>query len=74
MQYSEFRWIHLLTFLTFRATYADEVPKCFQLCNKLYVQFGEKIYMLVTNVFCKTSVSKARVVTNTRVGNILFSL
>ena len=53
----------------------DEVPKCFKLCNKLYVQFGETFYdMLATNVFCKESVSAAQVVANTRVESILFSL
>ena len=44
------------------------------LCNKVYVQFGETFYMLVTNVFCKESVSTAQVVANTSVESILFSL
>ena len=35
---------------------------------------GETFYVLVTNVFCKESVSTAQVVANTRVEIILFSL
>ena len=52
----------------------DEVPKCFKLCNKLYVQFGETFYMLVANVFCNEFVSTAQEVTNTSFESILFSL
>ena len=34
------------------------------------MQFGETFYMLITNVFCKESVSTAQVVANTRVESI----
>ena len=39
-----------------------------------YMCIGETFYMLVTNVFCKESVSTAQVVANTSVESILFSL
>ena len=39
-----------------------------------YMGIEETFYMLVTNVFCKESVSTAQVVANTRVEIILFSL
>ena len=70
MQYSEFRWISLADILDFKQPTGMKFQSVFELCNKWYVQFGETFYMLVTNVFCKESVSTTQVVAK----SILFSL
>ena len=73
MQYSEFRWISLVDILDVKQPTRikfQSVPN--YVIN--YMCIGETFYMLVTNVFCKESVSTAQVVANTRVEIILFSL
>ena len=73
MQYSELRWISPVDLLDVK----QPTRMKFQSVSNYVINYmciGETFYMLVTNVFCKESVSTAQVVDHTRVEIILFSL
>ena len=73
MQYCEFRWISLVDILEFK----QPTQMKFQSVSNYVINYMcslETFYMLITDVFCKESVSAAQVVANTRVESILFSL
>ena len=74
MQYGEFRWISPADILDFKQPTWMKFQSVSNYVVKLTVQFGETFYMIVTNVYCKESVSTAQVVANRRVQSSLFSL